>query len=154
MSPFDWAFLPLQRYFTFHGRSPRAEYWWFFLFQALVSIVTTLIDLALELGGPDSLISTNMLLGLAFLIPSLAVTVRRLHDINRSGWTILIFMVLTIAAIFVGALLSAVLGGFGTLLLLLGVGAVSVSFIILMATDGNPGANGYGDHPYGRSYGC
>jgi uncharacterized membrane protein YhaH (DUF805 family) len=63
-------------------------------------------------------------------------------------------MGLTIAAIVVGALLSVMLGGFGTLLLVLGVAGVSVSIIILMATDGNPGENGYGDHPFGRSYGC
>ncbi|MEO5578312.1 MAG: DUF805 domain-containing protein [Sphingomicrobium sp.] len=154
MTPLDWAFLPLQRYFVFYGRSPRAEYWWFFLFQMILSMVTTLIDLVLGLGGADSPVSTNMILALALFVPSLAVTVRRLHDINRSGWTVMVYLLMTIAVSVVGVVLSAFLGGFGIVLLVLGMVVVSVSFLILLVTDGNPGENGYGHHPYGRTYGC
>ena len=154
MTPLDWAFLPLQRYFVFYGRSPRAEYWWFFLFQMILSIVTTLIDIMLGLGGSDAPLSTNLILALALFFPGLAVTVRRLHDINRSGWTVMVYLLMTIAVSVVGVVLSAFLGGFGIMLLVLGMVLVSINFIILMATDGNPGENLYGHHPYGRTYGC
>ena len=154
MTHLDWAFLPLQRYFVFYGRSPRAEYWWFFLFQMILSIVTTLLDIMLGLGGPDAPLSTNLILALALFFPGLAVTVRRLHDINRSGWTVMVYLLMTIAVSVVGVVLSAFLGGFGIMLLVLGMVLVSINFIILMATDGNPGENLYGHHPYGRTYGC
>ena len=89
MSPLQWAFLPLEKYARFSGRAPRAEYWWFYLFQLMLSLTTTVIDSLLELDGPDSPISTNLILSLALFLPTLAVTVRRFHDINRSGWAVL-----------------------------------------------------------------
>ena len=153
MTPLDWAFLPLQRYFTFYGRSPRAEYWYFYLLQIVLSAMAWLIDFALGLGGPDAPLSAGLILGLALFIPSLAVTVRRLHDINRSGWTMLVYALMTLAAAFAGAIVGALLG-IGILLTLLGAVVVSIGFIILMATDGNAGENQYGPNPYGRAYGC
>ena len=153
MSPLDWASLPLQRYFIFHGRSPRSEYWFFWLLQTILSIMTGMIDFVLGLGGPEAPLSSSLILGLALFFPSLAVTVRRLHDINRSGWTVLIYGLLTLAAAIGGGAVGALLG-FGIALMLLGVAAVGISFIILMATDGNPGENHYGPNPYGRAYGC
>lgn len=153
MSPLDWVFLCLQRYVTFYGRSPRAEYWWFWLFQFSVSLVTMLIDLMLGLGGPGSPISTNFLLALGLFLPSLAVTVRRLHDINRSGWTVLVYGVLTIVIVIIGSVLSLLLGAFGTVLLGLGIIAISVKFIFLMASEGSRGENAYGPNPYGLTYG-
>lgn len=153
MSPLDWAFLPLQRYFSFHGRSPRAEYWWFVLFQMMVGVIATLIDLALGLGGPEAPISTNLLFGLALFFPALGVTVRRLHDINRSGWTVLVYTILTFAAFVIGALLGLFMGTFGIVLMALGLLVLYGNFVILMASDGNPGENSYGHNPYGRTYG-
>lgn len=152
MSPMDWAFLPLQRYFTFYGRSPRAEYWYFYLLQLVLSVMTWMIDFALGLGGPEAPLSTSLLLGLGLFIPSLAVTVRRLHDINRSGWTVLTYGLMTVVAAVVGGVVGGLLG-FGMFLMLLAVAIVSIGFIILMATDGNPGDNHYGPNPYGRAYG-
>lgn len=154
MSPLDWAFLPLQRYFVFYGRSPRAEYWWFCLFQMILSILTTVIDILLGLGGPDAPLSTNLILAIALFFPGLAVTVRRLHDINRNGWTMLVYLGMTIGVLVVGGVLSAITGTFGLVLMVIGVAALSINFLILMITDGNPGENGYGHHPYGRTYGC
>ena len=153
MSPLDWAFLCFQRYVTFYGRSARAEYWWFCLFQFLLSLVTMLIDVMLGLGGPDSPISTNFILAIGLFLPSLAVTVRRLHDINRSGWTVLVYVVLTLVVVIVGGVLSLLLGEFGTVLMVLGIMAVSVKFIFLMASEGSRGDNGYGPNPYGLCYG-
>ena len=153
MSPLDWAFLPLQRYVQFHGRSPRAEYWWFWLFQAFVSLATMLIDAVMGLGEPGSPISTNMILGLALLLPTLAVTVRRLHDLNRSGWVFPGYIALLTAIIAVGAALALVLGALGSILMFLGVVAVGIKFTILMASEGSRGENGYGSNPYGLTYG-
>ncbi len=65
----------LSKYATFSGRATRPEYWWFFLFQVLLSIVTSFFG---EL--------VNMLTSLALLLPAIAVGARRLHDIGRSGW--------------------------------------------------------------------
>ena len=153
MSPMDWAFLPLQRYFTFYGRSPRAEYWWFCLFQVAMSLITLMIDLLLGLGVPGAPISTGMLLGLALFFPSLAVSVRRLHDINRSGWTILLYSALYVVPLVVGGFLSVFLGFIGVVVMVIGVLLVSANYIFLMASEGNPGENAYGPNPYGLSYG-
>jgi uncharacterized membrane protein YhaH (DUF805 family) len=153
MSPLDWAFLPLQRYVQFNGRAPRAEYWWFWLFQAFVSLATMLIDTVMGLGGPGSPISTNMILGLALFLPTLAVTVRRLHDVNRSGWVFPGYILLLTAIIAAGAALTLILGTFGIILMFLGVAAVGVKFTILMASEGSRGENSYGPNPYGLTYG-
>lgn len=74
----------IQKYATFKGRASRAEYWWFALFNALISTVIHCI--ALELKGPEAADTAMMLTQLVFLIPALAAGCRRLHDINFSGW--------------------------------------------------------------------
>lgn len=63
------------KYATFSGRASRPEFWWFFLFQILVSIVASMFGDVI-----------NGLVGLALLLPALAVGARRLHDIGKSGW--------------------------------------------------------------------
>ena len=81
--------LGFQRYFDFSGRSTRAEYWWWVLFTFLAAIVLTIVDNILGTNSEDGgggLITG--LWGLATFIPGLAVTIRRLHDINKSGWWI------------------------------------------------------------------
>lgn len=86
------------KYATFTGRAVRSEYWWWVLFVILISIVVGLIDqilVSLLLGypifqGPEIL---SGLLSLALLLPGLAVSVRRLHDIGRSGWWLLIVLI-------------------------------------------------------------
>ncbi|AEB44166.1 DUF805 domain-containing protein [Micromonospora maris] len=81
------------QYATFRGRARRSEYWWFSLFLLLVGIVASVLDGALGVdfegsGGPVSL-----LVNLAVLLPSLAVAVRRLHDIDRTGWWLLLALI-------------------------------------------------------------
>jgi uncharacterized membrane protein YhaH (DUF805 family) len=70
------------KYVTFAGRAPRAEYWFFALFVVLVNIVIGIISAASHEIG--SILSG--LFVLAVLLPSISVSVRRLHDIDRSGW--------------------------------------------------------------------
>ena len=72
----------LNNYATFTGRAGRAEFWWFFLFNLLASIVASMIWA--RLGN---------LVSLALLLPSLAVGARRLHDIGKSGWFQLLWFV-------------------------------------------------------------
>ncbi len=65
----------LTQYATFTGRAPRSEFWWFFLFQILVVIVSSLLG--------EMVYSVVVLV---LLLPALAVGTRRLHDVGRSGW--------------------------------------------------------------------
>ncbi len=71
----------LSKYATFSGRAGRSEFWWFFLFCVLMGWGATLVGH--QIGTGDIL---SHLVNLAFLIPSLAVGSRRLHDTGRSGW--------------------------------------------------------------------
>ncbi len=76
-------------YFDFSGRASRQQFWMFVLFSFLISLVLSV------LGGMDNMLGTlfsviNGLYGLAVLLPSLAIAVRRLHDTDRSGWWLLI----------------------------------------------------------------
>ena len=75
----------LSKYATFSGRSSRAAYWWFWLFGLIAIIVAEVIDIAL---GTSFVITGIVSLGL--LLPNLAVSVRRLHDADHSGWWLLI----------------------------------------------------------------
>ena len=81
-----------RRYFEFHGRSMRSEFWWFILFYLVVSIVIAAPAGALREDG-GILYGLYGLFILASLIPYLAVAVRRLHDRNRTGWWLLLTFV-------------------------------------------------------------
>lgn len=74
----------LQNYVNFKGRARRAEYWYFFLFNVIVSSIVGFIGGLINFG----LLST--LYSFAVLLPSIAVGVRRMHDVGKSGWFILI----------------------------------------------------------------
>jgi uncharacterized membrane protein YhaH (DUF805 family) len=76
------------QYATFSGRSSRAAYWWFALFNALVVVTALVLDAALRTGGVFYLLTA-----LAVIVPNLAVTVRRLHDTGHSAWWLLISIV-------------------------------------------------------------
>jgi uncharacterized membrane protein YhaH (DUF805 family) len=92
--PMSWFLLALRRYAEFSGRSRRKEYWFFTLFFVLASFVALGLDMALgTLDDETGFGPVGGLLTLALLLPSLAVTVRRLHDTGRSGWWMLIFFV-------------------------------------------------------------
>jgi uncharacterized membrane protein YhaH (DUF805 family) len=74
------------KYVTLGGRAGGTEFWWFILFQAIVVGIAELTDRALF--GHEALFS--LLCSLALLLPGLAVSVRRLHDTNHSGWWLLL----------------------------------------------------------------
>jgi uncharacterized membrane protein YhaH (DUF805 family) len=90
----NWYLQALKKYADFSGRARRKEYWFFFLFNLIASIVLSGVDMAIGTGGVLSGIY-----GLAVLIPSIACGVRRMHDIDRTGWWLLIAFVPLIGAI-------------------------------------------------------
>ena len=120
-SGFGWYLEVLKKYAVFTGRARRQEYWFFVLFNFIVAIVAMILDNLLGLAmkevgyGP-----IYMLYTLAVLLPSLAVAIRRLHDIGKSGW---FFFIVFIPI------------------------AGPVWLLVLMCTDSTPGANQYGPNP-------
>ena len=90
----NWYLYVLKNYATFSGRARRKEYWMFFLFNVLISLGLGVLDVVAgtysveyETGFFSALYS------LLVLIPSIAVSVRRLHDTNRSGWWVVISLI-------------------------------------------------------------
>ena len=86
----------LKKYAVFHGRAHRAEFWWFVLFNAIFSFALN-ITFGARVGVPEESVSSTTPLAilpsiyaLAVLLPALGVSIRRLHDTNRSGWWLLI----------------------------------------------------------------
>jgi uncharacterized membrane protein YhaH (DUF805 family) len=77
-----------QNYVNFSGRASRSEYWFWTLFVVLLSIVAGLIDLALFRSLDFSPLQS--LVGLGLFLPGLAVSIRRLHDLDRTGWWFLL----------------------------------------------------------------
>jgi uncharacterized membrane protein YhaH (DUF805 family) len=74
-------------YAKFDGRASRPAFWWWVLFVLLVSVGANIIDLAI--GAPVF----NAIVGLGLLLPNLSVAIRRLHDTDRTGWWVLIWLI-------------------------------------------------------------
>lgn len=101
---FQEAFLRFwKKYVVFRGRASRSEFWWWMLASFAIQVVlSTLVD-----ASNDHLSFLSSLWSLAILVPSIALSVRRLHDINKPGWWLAIFY----GAVFAGAILMIVGGG-------------------------------------------
>lgn len=94
MSFFDWFLDPVKNHYAdFEGRATRKQFWMFILVSILISIGISLVE---EIIGVMAL---SALFSLAILIPNIAITARRLHDTNRSGWWQLILLVPVIGLI-------------------------------------------------------
>jgi uncharacterized membrane protein YhaH (DUF805 family) len=91
----EWATLPLKRYLDFAGRSRRKEYWMFFLLVIVLEVVAMVLDNVLGMGQMVAGIYGPLLvlLMLALIVPGIAVSIRRLHDTDRSAWWVLIGLV-------------------------------------------------------------
>ncbi len=90
----QWYLAVLKKYVEFSGRAHRREYWMFTLVNVIFAVGAAVVDAIMGAGG--------LLYGayaLALLLPSLAATVRRLHDIERSGWWLLIGIIPIVGAI-------------------------------------------------------
>lgn len=117
----DWYLLVWKRFAEFHGRSRRKEYWMFALFSCLICFLLYIPGLVLLRSGTGLIFfALYFIYALAALIPSLACSVRRLHDTGRSAWWLLICLVPL----------------FG-----------SVTFLVFMVLDSHPETNLYGPNP-------
>jgi uncharacterized membrane protein YhaH (DUF805 family) len=76
-------------YAKFQGRASRSAFWWWVLFQFIVELVAAVLDYAIF----NNLGVFYGLTALALLLPSLSVSIRRLHDTDRSGWWLLIYLI-------------------------------------------------------------
>jgi len=97
---FDWYLKVLkEKYATFTGRASREEYWYFTLVNFIISIIFAVVGGIIG-GGIGGIISgIGSLYGLAVLVPGIAVAIRRMHDIGKSGWYLLIGLVPVLGAI-------------------------------------------------------
>lgn len=117
----NWYLEVLKKYVVFSGRARRKEYWMFTLFNLIFICVALLLDKILGTGFGDlgyGIFYTLYML--AVLLPSIAVSIRRLHDLGKSGWFILISLI-------------PFAGG--------------IWLLVLMCSDGTPGDNKYGANP-------
>ena len=117
----NWYLAVLKKYAEFNGRARRKEYWMFTLFNFIFLIVALILDNLL--GTAITGVGYGLfyiLYALAVLIPGLAVCVRRLHDVGKSGWMFFIVLI-------------PIAGG--------------IWMLILMVTDSIAGENEYGPNP-------
>lgn len=91
----EWYIKVLSKYAVFVGRARRKEYWMFVLINALIVLVLGFVNWAMGADVP----AIPTVYSLAVFLPSLAVTVRRLHDIDRSGWWVLLVFLPIVGAI-------------------------------------------------------
>ncbi|MDV5168416.1 DUF805 domain-containing protein [Photobacterium rosenbergii] len=90
----NWYIHVLKNYAVFKGRAQRQEYWYFFLFNIIISIALSMLDSALgNPGAGEGAGIIGTVYSLAILIPSIAVGVRRLHDIGKTGWWMLLGLI-------------------------------------------------------------
>lgn len=141
----DYMLMPFRRYADFQGRSRRMEFWSFSLLNLIVYTLITVLALAMGLSltaltdlenGPSTaalgggfmvLAALGGLYFIATFIPSIAVTVRRLHDRDMSGWWYLGFTLLGLIP-FVGWI-------------------ASIAFLVILFLPGTPGHNRFGEDP-------
>lgn len=120
----NWYLEALKKYAVFEGRARRKEYWFFVMFNVLISIALGFIDRLTGNVDPETGIGIlSGIYALGVMIPGMAVSVRRLHDTGRSGWWLLITFVPVLGAIV---------------------------FFYFMVLDSNPETNEYG--PFERRY--
>jgi uncharacterized membrane protein YhaH (DUF805 family) len=115
-----WYLKVLNQYADFNGRARRKEYWMFVLINIVFGLIAIVLD---RVFGMESEIGYGPLYGLytlAMFVPNLAVSVRRLHDVGKSGWMLLIALIPIIGAIW---------------------------FIVLTLTGSDSGENQYGVNP-------
>ena len=127
------------KYFNFKGRASRSEFWFFYLFLVIgyaISISTMFISIKLFIG-------TILIFFLAMIIPSIAVTVRRLHDINKSGW----FILLPLPFDIIERVLEKSSEGLSLVFLVISLG-LYIYLLVLYCTDGDKKNNRFGKNIY------
>ncbi|MET3195877.1 DUF805 domain-containing protein [Bacillus sp. OAE603] len=141
-----WYLKVLKNYVNFKGRARRKEYWMFTLVTTLISIFISLIELPFNTD-----ISSNIY-ALVTALPTLAVTTRRLHDIGKSGWWVVLPTVLLIPILLVGMGITESMDfliGNGVGLTIFFVLCISYGILMLVwtCTDSQAAENKYGKNP-------
>lgn len=157
-----WFIKCLKQYADFEGRARRKEYWWYWLIYLVISVVLMIgylipvVKMAIAnpsgeinememlramLGNPFLIVW--LLFYLATLIPGIAVTVRRLHDIGKSGWWYLLPLGGSVAGS-IGELFSETSVAISLALIAAFIG---ILFLVWMFTDSQPEANQWGPNP-------
>jgi len=123
----NWYIEVLKKYAVFSGRARRKEYWMFILFNFIFSLVAWLLDVVIFVmtfwGGFWGFGPIGVVYAIAVFIPGLAVAVRRLHDVGKSGWYYFIILIPIAGPIW---------------------------FLVLLCSDSQPGDNKYGPNPKGE----
>ncbi len=118
--------IPYRRYVDFSGRSDRKEFWYYLLFYVIVAAMLSVVDRTLFPhtldGDGDYLQPLTSIFAIGSLVPSIAVSIRRMHDTGRSGWWVLIWLIPIIGWIWA---------------------------LVLCAQKGQPEPNAYGEPPEG-----
>lgn len=86
----EYMLMPLKKFADFNGRARRKEYWMFMLFYLIISILVGFLDEMIFNTSEGNVGIFGLILYLVLLIPYLAVTIRRMHDVGKSGWYCLI----------------------------------------------------------------
>lgn len=168
MKPFDYFIFCFKNYAKFSGRARRSEFWFFVLFNFVISSALNVVSQSLWYATDSyAFLSISYIYSLAVAIPALAVTVRRLHDTGRSGWWLLAYylpIVLTVVlfVIFFVQLLSEFsfykldsiraedlpwTTVWGVLLSLLLSLIFGILIFVWLCTDSQSGTNKYGPTP-------
>lgn len=151
LNPLEWAILPLKKYATFSGRAPRSEFWWFILLYVAVQTLASALDYVL--GLPKLRLGygvARLVLGLITLFPLLAVCVRRLHDLGRTGlWVLGVWFLGSVAN---GVIVASRMAGAITTMELFSMLKLVVWAMLLVfcALPGTRGPNEYGADPYAK----
>ena len=138
----------IRKSFVFDGRARRKEFWSWSLFSALLNILAT-VAVMMTTSSSTAQTSVSLILSLLMFFPSLSVTVRRLHDVNRSGWWIggyyIGIVVYTIFAIIGSGAMKFVL--ILSILFLLAALCWGILLLVWNFTEGTHGPNIYGKDP-------
>ncbi|MDO3423524.1 DUF805 domain-containing protein [Chryseobacterium sp. APV1] len=120
-----WYLKVLKQYADFNGRARRTEYWMYLLFNLIFAVIAAVLDniLGLKFSPEIPYGYLYLLYALVTFLPGLAVSVRRLHDVDKSGWFLFISLI-------------PIIGG--------------IWLLVLYATEGTQGRNQYGDDPKGN----
>ena len=118
----DWyKKVVFENYANFSGRARRSEYWWFILANMIIAVIAMIIDNVAGINfGQIPYGPVYVLYALAVFIPGLAVSVRRLHDVGKSGWFYFIVLIPLVGAIWL---------------------------LVLFFSEGQQGENQYGPNP-------
>jgi len=118
----NWYIEAIKKYAVFNGRARRKEYWLFSLVNLLIAFGCGFLDGMLGMAGSLGLGPIGGIYSLAMLLPGIAVSIRRLHDTDRSGWWLLLAFV-------------PFIGG--------------IVLLVFMVLDSTPGKNSFGPNPKG-----